>query len=175
MPDVQNPGTTEAQQPRAAEFRKAMGLFTTGVCIVAVDDAVHGLAAMTINSFVSVSLDPMLVCWSLHNDSSHFTRYAEAERFSVSILAAGQADLARGYARRGGAHLSESDFERSVGGLPVVAGAIGHFECRRWSLTPAGDHTMILGEVEGIDHAQSDLANPSPLTFFRGEFCSIGR
>lgn len=175
MPDVQNTGTTEAEKLRAAEFRRAMGLFATGVCIVAVDDAAHGLAAMTINSFVSVSLEPMLVCWSLHNDSSHFARYAEAERFSVSILASEQADLARLYARRGGTHLGEGDFERSQGGLPVVAGSIGHFECRRWSIAPAGDHTMILGEVQGMSRVPGDDATASPLTFFRGEFCSIGQ
>lgn len=174
------PTSSEVQHteaPEADEFRKAMGLFTTGVCIVAVDDSQGGteagLAAMTVNSFVSVSLDPMLICWSLHNDSTHFARYTEAERFSVSILAANQADIARRYAKRGGIYLRNEDFVRSVGGLSIIAGSVSHFECRRWSLVPAGDHTMIFGEVEGLGGARTDDIGVSPLTFFQGGFCSI--
>lgn len=168
MPDVQ-----QTETPGTDEFRKAMGLFTTGVCIVAVDDAKHGLAAMTVNSFVSVSLDPMLVCWSLHNDSTQFTRYTQAETFSVSVLAHEQGALARQYATRGGALTRREDFVESAGGLPVVSGSIGHFECRKWSLNPAGDHTMILGEVQGIGHARGADRDLAPLTFFKGGFCSI--
>ncbi len=168
MPDVQNTET-----PGTDEFRRAMGLFTTGVGIVAVDAEPNGFAAMTINSFVSVSLDPMLVCWSLHNDSSQFDLYANARRFAVSILAAEQGDLALRYATRGGMHRFGEDFERSAGELPIVAGSLAHFECRNWSITPAGDHTLILGEVEGLSRAHADAANASPLTFFQGEFCSI--
>lgn len=161
--------------PGATEFRKAMGLFTTGVCIVAVGDPGSELTAMTVNSFVSVSLDPMLICWSLHNDSSQFARYTEADRFSVSVLSGGQTDLARRYAMRGGTQVNDSDFAMSAGGFPVVDGAIGHFECRRWALNPAGDHTMILGEVTGLHRVDPSNEQVSPLTFFKGEFCSIGR
>lgn len=174
------PTSSEVQHteaPEADDFRKAMSLFTTGVCIVAVDDRSGSgdtdIAAMTVNSFVSVSLDPMLICWSLHNDSTQFSRYTKADLFSVSILDASQADIARRYAKRGGTDLRKEDFTRSGCNLPIVEGSVAHFECRHWSLVPAGDHTMILAAVEGLGRASPRGDGVSPLTFFQGEFYSI--
>lgn len=164
-----------AQPPTTAEFRKLMGQFATGVCVVAVEPGEPAIAAMTINSFVSVSLDPMLVCWSLHNSSSQFDLFAKAPEFAVSILAHGQAELALRYAARADTKLKGEDFSRSEAGLPVISGAVGHFECRHWKTYNAGDHTMILGEVTGLSPRLQDGASTSPLGFFNGKFCSIGQ
>ena len=160
--------------PTTADFRKLMGLFATGVCVVAAEPDEGAIAAMTINSFVSVSLEPMLVCWSLHNSSSQFAVFADGERFAVSILSADQGVLARRYAARGDTQLSREDFARTAEGLPVITGALGHFECRRWAAHPAGDHTMILGEVTGLSAPALLEEKISPLGFFNGKFCSIG-
>ncbi|BDI60123.1 flavin reductase family protein [Qipengyuania nanhaisediminis] len=157
-----------------ADFRKLMGLFATGVCVVAVPAGPQSVSAMTINSFVSVSLDPMLVCWSLQNDASQFDTYADADMFSVSILAERHAGLARRYAARGDTMLRPQDFIQSANGLPVIGDALGHLECRRWSLFPAGDHTMIFGEVFAMHPPAGNPPSDEPLGFFNGAFCSIG-
>lgn len=162
MPDPHTPGP--------AAFRQLMGQFATGVAVVSVPTDGGGIAAMTINSLVSVSLDPMLVSWSLQNSSSQFAAYAGAERFAVSILAEGQQTLARRYAARGSSALSPQDFETGGGGLPVIAGALGHIACRRYAAHEAGDHTLILGEVEAL--AQGP-APSRPLVFFGGKFGGI--
>jgi len=164
---------TPAHAATRAVFRQLMGLYTTGVCIVAVPRPGGGTAAMTVNSFVSVSLDPMLVCWSLQNASSQFDIYADTDRFTVSILSAEQGDLARRYAARGDSQMDEADFGTSKQGLPVVTGALGHIECRRWSEFPAGDHLMILGEVMGMSAVEDIKPHPAPLGFFNGQFCVI--
>lgn len=174
MPDAE-----PADPALKADFRKLMGLFTTGVCVVSAGSrgdrpaaATGPIMGMTVNSFVSVSLDPMLVCWSLQNSSSQFSEWLEAERFAISILAETQQALARRYAARGSSGLIGSDFDWSESGLPVVKGALAHIECRGWATYPAGDHTMILGEVTRLDApATSDTA--APLGFFRGRFCRI--
>jgi len=157
-----------------AAFRQLMGQFTTGVAVVSVvlgdGPDQTGVAAMTINSLVSVSLDPMLVSWSLQNSSSQFAAYARAERFAISILAEGQQSLARRYAARGSSALSPEDFETGAHGLPVIAGALGHVACRRFALHEAGDHTLILGEVEAM--AQTS-PGARPLVFFGGRFAGL--
>ena len=168
-----------ASPPTTADFRKLMGQFATGVCVVSVETEPGTIAAMTINSFVSVSLDPLLVSWSLHNSSSQFAIFAEAERFAVSILAQDQAEVALRYAARGDSRMQGDDFTTSLGGLPRIDGSVGYFECRRWSSHPAGDHTMLLGEVTGMSPAPSSDedggATTFPLGFFNGQFCSIGQ
>ncbi len=176
MSDVEQAQMPSTDDPRA-EFRRLMGLFTTGVCVVAVETENAGIAAMTVNSLVSVSLEPRLVCWSLQNAASQFDIYNAAQRFSISILGEGQADLARRYAGRGDTLLQSGDFAKSAQGLPVISGALGHLECCRWSEFLAGDHTMIFGEVIGLsDLAGSSpaaVASVAPLAFFDGQFCAI--
>lgn len=174
MPDVQHvetPGIAE----RRTEFRQLMGLFTTGVSVISIEMADNSMAAMTVNSFVSVSLDPMLVSWSLQNSSSQFDLYASADRFAVSILANDQAELAQRYASRGDSQLREDDFIRTGQGLPVIAGALGFLECRRWSDYLAGDHTMIFGEVTGLSARGPSGEAGLPLGFFNGQFCGISK
>ena len=155
------------------EFRKVMGLFTTGVCVVSVPDGEQGVSAMTVNSLVSVSLDPRLLCWSLQNDASQFDLYMDARRFAVSILGHDQAELALRYAARGDALLRSEDFVESASGLPVIGEALGHIECERWSNHLAGDHTMIFGKVTGLSKSFASGSTPAPLGFFNGRFCSI--
>lgn len=174
MRDVQQTAT-----PGPTEFRRLMGMFPTGVCVVAADkatDKVTGrgnaeIAAMTINSFVSVSLEPLLVCWSLHNNASQFDHFIAAKKFTISILAHDQGEHARCYAARGDSRMRPGDFVRSEDGLPVIDGALGHFECRSWSTYAAGDHTMILGEVTGL--FQQAITGAQALGFFNGQFCAV--
>jgi 3-hydroxy-9,10-secoandrosta-1,3,5(10)-triene-9,17-dione monooxygenase reductase component len=157
---------TPANPADSLAFRQVMGRFATGVAVVSLVRADGSIGAMTINSFVSVSLEPMLVSWSLQNSSSHFADFVGTEDFAVSILAEGQDALALRYAARGDVAQIASDFARTAQGLPVIAGALGHVECRRWAVHPAGDHTLILGEVTGF----AEGTRERPLTFFSGQF-----
>jgi len=149
-------------------FRQLMGQFATGVAVISLVPPGGGVSAMTINSLVSISLDPMLVSWSLQNSASLYDAYAGAEAFAFSILADSQQTLARRYAARGDSALDPADFEPGPSGLPVIRGALAHIACRRFAVHPAGDHTLILGAVTGI--AQADTVSGRPLLFFGGRF-----
>ena len=156
---------TPASGPAA--FRQLMGQFATGVAVVSLVDAHGSVAAMTINSLVSVSLEPMLVSWNLQNSSSQYAAYAGAESFAISILEESQQALARRYAARGSSAFLPEDFETVAAGLPVIAGALGHVACRRFAAHEAGDHTLILGAVEAMEQS---AAGGRPLLFFGGRF-----
>ncbi len=164
---MRNDSLTNAVDAEA--FRQTMSLFPTGVSVVsaATEGEPRGFTA---NSLVSVSLDPMLVCWSIQNTSSQFALYSEARDFAVSILGDGQREVAARYARPGHSEMRLQDFVWTESGLPVIAGAIATIHCRQWSLYPAGDHTMIFGEVVGVE-ANNGAA---PLTYFRGDFSTLG-
>ena len=152
-----------------AAFRRLMGQFATGVCVVSATTPEGDLAGITVNSFVSVSLEPLLVSWCLQNSSSQFDLWSKTSDFAISILAQDQQELARRYATRGSSGLETGDFALTSTGFPVISGALGHLECRQWALYPAGDHTMIFGEVTRITQAEGG----KPLGFFGGAFCGI--
>lgn len=167
VPETLLPAAAPDSPDLALAFRAVMGHFATGVAVIALRGADGAISAMTINSLVSISLDPMLVSWSLQNAASQYAAYAGADRFAISILAESQQALARRYAARGNIGLVEADFTAEASGLPVISGAIAHIACRRYAVYSAGDHSLILGEVTGM--AQGP-AGGRPLVFFGGRF-----
>lgn len=169
-PETPLPASDPDTPATSLAFRQLMGQFATGVAVVSHVSATGAVSAMTINSLVSVSLEPMLVSWCLQNSSSQFAAYAGATSFAFSILAEDQQALARRYAARGDSALLSEDFEAGEGGLPVIRGALAHVACRRFAVHDAGDHTLILGEVTGM--AQG-AAGRRPLVFHGGRFAGL--
>jgi flavin reductase (DIM6/NTAB) family NADH-FMN oxidoreductase RutF len=156
-------------------FRKAMGSFPTGVTVVTVacdDGDMHG---MTVNSFSSVSLDPMLVLVCLNETSRGVGLIERAEAFVVNVLSAGQQDVSRWFANRrrpaGSAMFDGVPFEPGVTGCPVLVGATASFDCRLRQSHRAGDHLIVLGEVVALVHRPQ----LEPLIFHAGTYRSLER
>ena len=137
-------------------FRRAMGSFRTGVTVVTVasdDGNMHGI---TVSSFSSVSLDPMLVLVCLNQTSRAVSLIARAGAFVVNVLSAGQQHLSRWFANSyrpaGSAMFDGVPFESGITGCPVLVDATASFECRLRQSHPAGDHLIVLGEVIALIH-----------------------
>lgn len=157
-PDSFTPDATRTQ-----DLRAAFGQFATGVTIVT---TLHGTkpVGMTANSFSSVSLDPPLVMWCPAKSSSRHEAFADASHFAVHILAADQQDLALAFARQADA-FDPVTTTRTSQGVPLLPGCLVRFECRTHARHPAGDHSIILGEVERV------TTHPgAPLLFYQSAF-----
>ncbi|MET8885052.1 MULTISPECIES: flavin reductase family protein [Streptomyces] len=166
---------TAAAPPRAepaadpARLRRAFGAFATGVTVVTVGG--KSPRGMTANSFTSVSLDPALVLLCVGNDAVMNRVLAEAGTFAVSVLGAGQEDVARYFADRsrppGAAQFEAVDWlPGGASGAPLIAGAAVHFECAAWRTYEGGDHTVHVGEVLALD----EMPGREPLVFHGGRF-----
>lgn len=154
-------------------FRKAMGSFPTGVTVVTVasgDGSMHGL---TVNSFSSVSLDPMLVLVCLNEASRAVDLIEQAGAFGVNVLSAGQRDISSWFANRhrpaDSAMFDDVPLEPGVTGCPVLAGAAASFACRLRQSYRAGDHLIMLGEVVALVHRP----RLEPLIFHAGTYKSL--
>jgi flavin reductase (DIM6/NTAB) family NADH-FMN oxidoreductase RutF len=157
----------------AGAFREAMGSFPTGVTVVTVasdDGSMHGI---TVNSFSSVSLDPVLVLVCLNETSRGVGLIERAGVFAVNVLSAGQQDVSRWFANRyrpaGSAMFDGVPFERAATGCPVLVEATASFECRLRRSHRAGDHLIVLGEVAALVHRPQ----LEPLIFHAGSYRSL--
>ena len=156
-----------------ADFRKAMGLFATGVTVITVDveGEVHG---MTANAFTSVSLDPLLVLVCVdHRARTHAQLHAK-KRFGVNMLSESQRAISEYYARPSRTHdQAEQEagarFDRTPHGTPVLHGALAYLECRLHTAQDAGDHTIFIAEVEDVQMRDGD-----PLLYFQGKYRRVG-
>ena len=154
-------------------FRRAMGSFPTGVTVVTVvsgDGSMHGI---TVNSFSSVSLDPVLVLVCLNEASPGAGLIERAGAFAVNVLSAGQQDVSRWFANRyrpaGSTMFDGVPFEPATTGCPVLVDAAASFDCRLRQSHRAGDHLIVLGEVVALIH-RPEL---EPLIFHAGSYRSL--
>lgn len=130
----------------ARQFRDALGCYATGVTVVTTQTD-QGPLAMTANSFSSLSMDPPLVLWSPGKSSSRFHRFVDAQRYAIHVMAEDQNDLALHFAKNGDA-FDQVEWALSDAGVPILAGCLARFECRQITVHDAGDHAIIVGQVD---------------------------
>ena len=143
-------------------LRNALGCFGTGVTIVTAASQ-EGPAAITANSFSSVSLTPPLVLWSLGKHGSRYKAFTEAEHYSIHVLNTQQKALCMEVAGDAtylrGKNVATNDFN-----VPILDDALTRFDCKREAIYDAGDHVIILGRVLTATHPDT----AEPLVFYRG-------
>ena len=142
----------------AADFREALALWPSGVAVVALreDDEV---VAMTVSAFASVSLRPPLVLACIGEQAAILPSLLEIGRFTVSLLAAGQARLAAELADK----LPPEDVFEDDEGAPLLRGALAALVCSLWAEHPGGDHRIIVGRVERVGFG----SDAPPLVYHR--------
>jgi flavin reductase (DIM6/NTAB) family NADH-FMN oxidoreductase RutF len=151
--------------PDPARFRAAMGLLPTGVTVVSASGA-DGPAGATANAVCSLSLEPMLMLACLDRGSRTLLAVQAANRFGVSVLHAGQEEIARSFATKApvaekwtGVAWSERD------GIPAIDGALVWIGCDLRDVIAGGDHVIVTGEVRDLAAGEGD-----PLVFSDGEY-----
>ena len=163
------PGSVHDSKPAfgVRQLRDVLAEFATGVTIIATrrDDRYVGFTA---NSFNSVSLKPPLVVWSLSQAANNRIAFEQCERYAISILSAGQLDLARRFSRPHADRFEGVPYTLGWADAPRIDGALAWLECRHFAWQPTGDHTLFVGEV-----VHCARAGGAPLVFQGSRFATI--
>lgn len=131
----------------AAEFRKTLGCFATGVAVITTTTGRGEPIGVTVNSFSSVSLEPPLVLWSLARKAWSLPHFRSARGFAVNILAHDQGDVCATFSRGVDDRFAGVGWTRGVDGLPVLDGTVATLQCQHWAQYDGGDHEIFVGEV----------------------------
>ena len=132
-------------------FKEAMSNYPTGVNVVTAVDENHEPIGLTVNSFASVSLDPLLVMWSIDNTVSTFDQFMKTDEYAVNILASNQADIANIFARSEENRFAQCEWNYSEQNLPIISNALASLQCKVFKRIVAGDHVILIGEVFNIN------------------------
>jgi flavin reductase len=145
--------TQPSVRPDEAAFRRALGRFPTGICVVSTRDGEID-HAMTVNTFTSVSLDPLLVLICVEVEARFHDAVISAGVWGVSILNAHGRAAATWLATRGRPLHGQLDQvphrHGEVTGVALLTDAASWLECRTLAAHPGGDHTILVGEVVGV-------------------------
>jgi flavin reductase (DIM6/NTAB) family NADH-FMN oxidoreductase RutF len=102
--------------------------------------------ATTVSAFASLSLEPPMVTASLDRGSVLLEHVRRSRTMGINILADGQGDLARTFARSRPDKFDGVDWAWEDG-VPRLAGVTSWLGCSVSQLVPGGDHVIVLGEV----------------------------
>jgi flavin reductase (DIM6/NTAB) family NADH-FMN oxidoreductase RutF len=140
-----------------------------GVAVLTVDVDGERLG-LTLDSLVSLSLDPPLVGVSISRQAAMHELLREAGGFALSLLGSDQTVLAQHFARGvPPIGLWQGVDLRPADGPPLLAGAVGWIGCRTAAEHRIGDHTFFVGEVEWVELG----AATTPLVHVDGEYRSV--
>lgn len=145
-------------------FRQAMGRFATGITVVsAIDKLNEEVRGVTVNAFMSLSLDPCLISISLRNKASMTDHLKNNTHFGISVLAEDQQDYSMIFSNQ--LEVNEPVEFEYLDGTPVLPGSLVQLVCEKESEVVAGDHTIYIAKVNRIE-----LKSGDPLIFYGGQY-----
>jgi flavin reductase (DIM6/NTAB) family NADH-FMN oxidoreductase RutF len=99
--------------------------------------------------------------------SSSFPVIRTAGVFAANVLGAGQENICRAFAAKGGDKFRNIPWIASpVTRSPLLLGTVAWFDCRIEQVIEAGDHFIVLAAV--LDLASASTSDP--LIFFKGQY-----
>ena len=157
---------------RAAWWRSVLGEYPTGVAIISALDAQGDAQGMVVGTFSSVSLDPPLISYMPMRSSRSYTAIRDAKRFRVSVLGSGHEELCRAFATAPPeSRFSVGAWEQDTHGIPHLVDCVVWFDCKRTHTVEAGDHDIVMGQVEDLGFGNGDAG--MPLLFLKGGYGSF--
>lgn len=126
----------------------------------------EGPQAMVIGSFVSVSMEPPLVGFLPGKDSNTWKKMENENKFCVNVLSDQQENVANAFFRKENDPWEVISWYESTEGLPAIEGSLASIDCSLFSVTEAGDHWFVTGEVLGAKIMETG----SPLLFLGGSY-----
>jgi len=135
---------------RGAEQRLLFRRWPTGVSVVVAESGGRR-AGLTVNSLVSLSLEPPLVGISLARSASLFEVLREADEWGVSLLAGDQDHIAQHFARSVPPLVLWDGIDVREDDPRLLVGAVGWLVVRTIDEVDAGDHMFFVGAIQSIE------------------------
>jgi flavin reductase (DIM6/NTAB) family NADH-FMN oxidoreductase RutF len=153
----------------AAEFRRILGHWTTGVAVVTTMTADGEPRGLTANAVASVSLEPLLVLACVERIADTHDAITTAQYFAINILAQDDERTARRFA---GDDISDKftglAWHVQQTGAPILDTALAWIDCHVHTAYEGGDHTIFIGEVVAGDAREGE-----PLGYYRGGYARL--
>lgn len=168
-----SPGDENRGLPDIDTFRRAMGRFATGVAMLTTRSRDVDYA-MTASALTSVSLEPLLLLVCIEREARFHDTVLEAGVWGISVLSGPDRPAADWLATRGRPLPGQLDriphHHGSQTGVALLTGALATFECRTTDVHPAGDHSIVVGEVVSVTSATHSR---EALVYYRGRYGTL--
>ncbi len=155
------------------QFRRACGLWATGVSIVTTVDSNGIPYGLTMNAVSSLSLDPPMFLVCVDKGSDTLAPMTASRTFCVNVLTQRQQDLSNRFAKKGQDKFDGVAWSTGATGAPLIDDSLVSIECDVSDVLEGGDHKIFCGEVRGI--VSNDSVDVEPLLYYGGGYGALSR
>lgn len=166
--------STEAKSsiPKSNWWRTVLGEYPTGVTIItSVDLDTNDKVGMVVGTFSAVSENPPMISFMPSKGSRSYATIAANGRFTANVLGAGHEGLCRAFGRGLEEKFDLAQWVTNEHGISRLVDAVSWFEAKIVKIVDAGDHDIVLAEVEGFGVGNGDAG--MPLLFLKGGYGSF--
>lgn len=143
-------------QPDSEQFKNVLAQWSTGVTVATTVGPGGEWLGITVTSFASVSLKPLLALICVGRTLDFGALVEQSGVFAINILSRDQVRFGRLFAG-----LLPGVEDRFAGidcvtaqtGSPLLPGTAGWLDCRVWQTYDGGDHLIFVGEALAGEHA----------------------
>jgi flavin reductase (DIM6/NTAB) family NADH-FMN oxidoreductase RutF len=135
---------TENEQKK---YRAALSNFATGITLVTSLDDNEQPFGITINSFVSISLVPKIIAWSLGQNNKYEPLFY-TRPYIIQILAENHIDIAQQFSKTDLSQNFNASLFDYIHNIPVLKTCLSYFICNAYQAIHVGDHTLFLSNVQ---------------------------
>ena len=167
--------TTPDDEPTdvSDHLRQALRRFAGGVTVVTC--RVGGMDhAMTATAVAPISLDPPLLLVCVSKSARFNAAIQQADRWAVSFLSEEGQAAAEWLATPGRPLVGQLDavaHSRRGEDMALLSESLAWVVCRTQRIVDAGDHDVVVGDVEWADH--TDVGDP--LLYWEGQYRRLSR
>jgi Conserved protein/domain typically associated with flavoprotein oxygenases, DIM6/NTAB family len=122
---------------------------------------------MTVNTFNSVSLDPLLVMFMADRRKGNEVPYIESRKFCVNFV--DNRDLLKIFAFKNVKERFSTVKYRLIIGVPILEESFAYMISEVKSVYEEGDHSIIIGKIVDMEMKR----NATPIIYFKKKFLSI--
>ena len=141
-------------------YKKVLSKYATGITVVAKKNNKNLIEGITVNSFVSISLKPAYISWSLDKTSSSFKKFKNLKFFNIYILSAKQIEVSNYFS-------SKNEVQKnSIIAKNLLKNNLAELNCKTIKKINIGDHLFFVAKVFKFNLKKEE----KPLIYFASKY-----
>jgi flavin reductase (DIM6/NTAB) family NADH-FMN oxidoreductase RutF len=143
-----------------SKYKKVLSKYATGITVVTKQDKNNFVTGITVNSFVSISLKPTYISWSLDKTTSSFKKFNNLKFFNIYILSAKQIDVSNYFSSKNEVK------KKSIIAKNLLKYNLGELNCKTIKKINIGDHLFFVAKVIKFKLKKEE----KPLIYFASKY-----
>jgi flavin reductase (DIM6/NTAB) family NADH-FMN oxidoreductase RutF len=122
-------------------YKKVLSKYATGITVITKKDKNILITGITVNSFVSISLKPAYISWSLDKTTSSYKKFYNLKFFNIYILSEKQTNVSNYFSSRNEIQRNSTIVKN------LLKNNLGELNCKTVKKINIGDHLFFVAKV----------------------------